>query len=212
MGTAGSPASRRSWTFARRCGYSRLGLAHCIGLQDEAAVVKRVFEANGLRTEAVACKAGALPKEVLGLTDDDKVAPGEFESMCNPIGQARLLAEAGTELNVLLGLCVGHDSLFFKHSVAPVTVLAAKDRVLGHNPLAADLSGGRVLPRPAVPGEGMKKSGPRPPSSTVAGRSLAAPSGGPVPGEAASSAQAACAAFCALAASVASACTCTRPK
>jgi uncharacterized metal-binding protein len=123
--------------FAHRCGYSRLGLAHCIGLQDEAAVVKRVFEANGLRTEAVACKAGALPKEALGLTDDDKVAPGEFESMCNPIGQARLLADAGTELNVLLGLCVGHDSLFFKHSVAPVTVLAAKDRVLGHNPLAA---------------------------------------------------------------------------
>jgi uncharacterized metal-binding protein len=123
--------------FARRCGYSRLGLAHCIGLRDEAAVVKRVFEANGLRTEAVACKAGALPKEVIGLSDVDKVTPGEFESMCNPIGQARFLAEAGTELNVLLGLCVGHDSLFFKHSVAPVTVLAAKDRVLGHNPLAA---------------------------------------------------------------------------
>jgi len=123
--------------FARRCGYSRLGLAHCIGLQDEAAVVKRVFEANGLEVEAVACKAGALPKEMLGLGDDDKLSPGEFESMCNPIGQAQVLAAAETELNVLLGLCVGHDSLFFKHSVAPVTVLAAKDRVLGHNPLAA---------------------------------------------------------------------------
>ena len=57
--------------------------------------------------------------------------------MCNPIGQARLLAEARTELNVLMGLCVGHDSLFFRHSEAPVTVLAVKDRVLGHNPLAA---------------------------------------------------------------------------
>ena len=123
--------------FAHRCGYARLGLAHCIGLRREAAVVRRIFEANGLMTQAVACKAGALPKELLGLSDADKVAPGEFESMCNPIGQARFLAEAGTELNVLLGLCVGHDSLFFKHSVAPVTVLAAKDRVLGHNPLAA---------------------------------------------------------------------------
>jgi uncharacterized metal-binding protein len=123
--------------FARRCGFSRLGLAHCIGLQAEAAVVKRVFEANGLAVEAVACKAGALPKEMLGLDDDDKLSPGEFESMCNPIGQAQVLAAAETELNVLLGLCVGHDSLFFKHSVAPVTVLAAKDRVLGHNPLAA---------------------------------------------------------------------------
>ena len=36
-----------------------------------------------------------------------------------------------------MGLCVGHDSLFFRHSEAPVTVLAVKDRVLGHNPLAA---------------------------------------------------------------------------
>jgi uncharacterized metal-binding protein len=85
----------------------------------------------------VACKNAALPKEELGLSDADKVSPGTLESMCNPIGQAQALARAGTELNVLLGLCVGHDSLFFRHSVAPVTVLAVKDRVLGHNPLAA---------------------------------------------------------------------------
>ncbi len=123
--------------FARRCGFSRLGIAFCIGLQDEAAVVSRVLRANGFEVDSVACKNAALPKEELGLTDADKVAPGEFESMCNPIGQARALARAGTELNLLLGLCVGHDSLFMKQSVAPVTVLAAKDRVLGHNPLAA---------------------------------------------------------------------------
>ena len=144
--------------FARRCGYSRLGLAHCIGLQGEAAVVKRIFEANGLRTEAVACKAGALPKEVLGLGDADKVSAGEFESMCNPIGQARLLADAGTELNVLLGLCVGHDSLFFKHSVAPVTVLAAKDRVLGHNPLAAIYQADGYYHDRLFPAEGKDRS------------------------------------------------------
>jgi len=123
--------------FARRSGFSRLGLAHCIGLQREAAVVRRVFVANDFAVEAVACKAGAIPKEAIGLSDDDKLSPGEFESMCNPIGQARALADAGTELNVLMGLCVGHDSLFFRHSAAPVTVLAVKDRVLGHNPLAA---------------------------------------------------------------------------
>ena len=39
--------------------------------------------------------------------------------------------------NVLLGLCVGHDSLFFKYTEAPCTVLAVKDRLLGHNPMAA---------------------------------------------------------------------------
>jgi len=48
-----------------------------------------------------------------------------------------VLAEAGTGLNVAVGLCVGHDTLFFQHSAAPVTVLVAKDRVLGHNPVAA---------------------------------------------------------------------------
>ena len=42
-----------------------------------------------------------------------------------------------TQLNILLGLCVGHDSLFIKYSEAPVTVFAVKDRVLGHNPIAA---------------------------------------------------------------------------
>jgi uncharacterized metal-binding protein len=123
--------------FARRCGFSRLGIAFCIGLLDEAHIVSRVLRANGFAVDSVACKNSSLPKEALNLTDDDKVTPGEFEAMCNPIGQARALARAGTELNLLVGLCVGHDSLFMRHSVAPVTVLAAKDRVLGHNPLAA---------------------------------------------------------------------------
>jgi len=123
--------------YARRCGFSQLGLAFCIGLQKEAAVVSRVLRANGFAVDSVACKNGSLPKEELGLSEEDKVTPGEFEAMCNPIGQARALHQAGTELNVVLGLCVGHDSLFMRHSVAPVTVLAVKDRVLGHNPLAA---------------------------------------------------------------------------
>ena len=56
--------------------------------------------------------------------------------MCNAIGQAIVLNEAHTDLNILLGLCVGHDSLFIKHSDAPITVFAVKDRVLCHNPLA----------------------------------------------------------------------------
>jgi uncharacterized metal-binding protein len=123
--------------FAQRSGFARLGIAFCIGLQGEAVVFARVLRANGFEVDSVACKNGGLPKEELGLADTDKVSPGEFEPMCNPIGQAHALEKAGTELNVMLGLCVGHDSLFMKHSAAPVTVLAAKDRVLGHNPLAA---------------------------------------------------------------------------
>jgi uncharacterized metal-binding protein len=57
--------------------------------------------------------------------------------MCNPIGQAMIVNRAKTDFNVLLGLCVGHDSMVFKYAEAPCTVLAVKDRLLGHNPLAA---------------------------------------------------------------------------
>ena len=71
------------------------------------------------------------------MTDDEKVLPGQYESACNPIAQAKLLEEAGCELNIVIGLCVGHDSLFIKYAKAPITVLVAKDRIFGHNPAAA---------------------------------------------------------------------------
>ncbi len=124
-------------SFARRLGASHIGVAFCIGLRREAAVAQRIFEAGGFRVSSVCCKVGGVPKEEIGLREDEKIRPGQFEALCNPVAQARLLAAAGTELNVAVGLCVGHDSLFFRHSEAPVTVLIAKDRVTGHNPAAA---------------------------------------------------------------------------
>lgn len=103
----------------------------------EARAARDIFRAHGFEVFAVCCKVGSIPKEQLGLTDAEKVRPGEYEALCSPVGQAAILARAGTELNVVIGLCVGHGSLFFMHSEAPATVLVAKDRVLGHNPVAA---------------------------------------------------------------------------
>lgn len=123
--------------FARRIGATRLGIAHCVGLIGEAKIAREIFLGNGFEVEAICCKVGSIEKEKVGLKDEDKIHPGHFEALCNPLAQAELLAGAGTHLNVVIGLCVGHDSLFFKHSHAPVTVLVAKDRVLGHNPVAA---------------------------------------------------------------------------
>ena len=57
--------------------------------------------------------------------------------MCNPIAQAEFLNSQETEFNIALGLCVGHDSLFYKYAEAPSTTLVVKDRVLGNNPVAA---------------------------------------------------------------------------
>jgi len=123
--------------FARRMGWTRLGIAHCVGLMQEAKAARGIFVAGGFEVCTVCCKAGSIDKEEMGLRDEEKVRPGQYEAMCSPVGQAALLAKAGTELNVVIGLCVGHDSLFFMHSKAPTTVLVAKDRVLGHNPVAA---------------------------------------------------------------------------
>jgi len=123
--------------FARRIGVRRLGIASCIGLIQEARILQEILEANGFEVDSVCCKVGSIDKEKIGLRDEEKIHPGQYESLCNPVGQAMLLNEAGTELNIVVGLCVGHDSLFFKHSEAPVTVLVAKDRVTGHNPVAA---------------------------------------------------------------------------
>ena len=123
--------------FARRLGVQRIGIAHCVGLRREADITRKILETKGFAVSAVCCKVGAVPKEHLGLNDEEKIRPGGHESMCSPVAQAALLDAAGCGLNVALGLCVGHDSLFFRYSKAPVTVLVAKDRVTGHNPAAA---------------------------------------------------------------------------
>lgn len=123
--------------FARRIGAKRLGIAHCIGLCNEAALLLDILEANGFEVYTLSCKCAVLPKEDIGLKDEEKVYPGRFESLCSPLAQARIFNKLQTELNILVGLCVGHDTLFFRYSDAPVTVLVAKDRVTGHNPAAA---------------------------------------------------------------------------
>ncbi len=123
--------------FARRMGWTRLGIAHCVGLMQEAKAARDIFRAGGFEVWTVCCKAGSIDKERVGIRDEEKVRPGQYEAMCSPVGQAALLDKAGTQFNVVIGLCVGHDSLFFAYSKAPVTVLVAKDRVLGHNPVAA---------------------------------------------------------------------------
>lgn len=123
--------------FAGRIGARSIGIAHCVGLMREARMAAEIFAGNGFEVHTICCKVGSIDKEKLGLGDEEKVRPGQYEAACNPIAQAALLAAAGTQLNVVIGLCVGHDSLFFMHSKAPATVLVAKDRVLGHNPVAA---------------------------------------------------------------------------
>jgi len=114
--------------FAKMCGYKKLGLAFCSTLRDQALAIYKLMLSEGFEVESVICKVGHKDRSMLGV-------PPSCNAMCNPIAQAELLNEAKTELNLILGLCVGHDSLFIRHSQAPVTVIAVKDHVYDHAPL-----------------------------------------------------------------------------
>lgn len=124
--------------FCKRMGYQKVGLAFCAGLPQEAAMTAEILESHGLTVVSAVCKVGGVDKSRIGVEAENKICRSDaHESMCNPIGQAEIMNAAGTQFNILLGLCVGHDSLFIKHSDAMCTVFAVKDRLLGHNPLAA---------------------------------------------------------------------------
>jgi uncharacterized metal-binding protein len=122
---------------AQRMGYKRLGLAFCGGLRYEASLLLPILENRGFEVISACCKCGSVPKEELGLEAWEKINGTAFEAMCHPIAQAELLNDAKTDFNIMVGLCVGHDSLFLKNSKALCTVLISKDRVFGHAPALA---------------------------------------------------------------------------
>lgn len=123
--------------FSRRMGYKKLGMAFCGGLANEAKVLAGILKTHGFEVISVTCKVGGVPKETIGIRDEEKIYIGKFEPMCNPISQARLLNEAKTDFNIMLGLCIGHDALFLRNVTGLTTVFAVKDRVTGHNPMVA---------------------------------------------------------------------------
>ncbi len=139
----GSETINARWTrvedtiaFAKLMGYKRIGIATCIGLLEETNSLTDILNAQGFEPLSICCKTGSKDKLDLGVDENDKVRPSSFEPACNPVAQARLLNQAATDMNIIVGLCVGHDMLFSKHSDAPVTTLVVKDRVTGHNPVS----------------------------------------------------------------------------
>jgi len=121
--------------YAKRMGMKKLGIAFCVGLSREAEVVDRILTKQGFEVHSACCKICGIDKALLGV----KKMHGDegVEAVCDPVGQALRLERCGTELNIMVGLCIGHDLIFTEHSHAPVTVLVVKDRVLAHNPVGA---------------------------------------------------------------------------
>jgi uncharacterized metal-binding protein len=113
--------------YAKISGIKRVGIANCAAVQKEANVLKAHLS-DDFEVFAVDCKCGKIPSsELLG--------PDAKGISCNPSGQAEILAENETELNIVMGLCVGHDMVFTAKSKAPSTTLIVKDREHKHNPM-----------------------------------------------------------------------------
>jgi uncharacterized metal-binding protein len=120
--------------FAKELGVKKVGLAFCVGLASEAETAAEILKQH-FDVVSVCCKVCGINKKDFGL---EQIRPeDDIEVMCNPAGQAEMLNDAETGLNIVCGLCVGHDSIFYMKSKAPVTTFITKDRVLGHNPAAA---------------------------------------------------------------------------
>ncbi|MGN1167931.1 MAG: DUF1847 domain-containing protein [Lachnospiraceae bacterium] len=120
--------------YARKMGFKKLGIATCVGLIKESRKLASILRHNGFEVYGVGCKAGTQKKTSVGIPERCNAVG---ENMCNPILQAKILNKEKTDLNIVVGLCVGHDSLFYKYSDALVTTAVTKDRVTGHNPVAA---------------------------------------------------------------------------
>ena len=129
------PRVKEVLEFARRLGAKKVGVATCVGLLPETRILTKLLRAHRFEVVAVGCKTGVTPKSRLGIDYRENGPVGPIA--CNPILQAQILNEAKTDLNIVMGLCVGHDSLFYRYAQALTTTLVTKDRVTGHNPAAA---------------------------------------------------------------------------
>jgi uncharacterized metal-binding protein len=129
------PREKFSWTrvdevmeYAKLRAMTRLGIASCYALLPESKLLSDILEGNGFDVVSVSCLCGEVNPKEMGM-------PGNI--FCNPIMQAEVLNREKTELNLMVGLCVGHDILFLRHCKGETTPLVVKDRALGHNPVAA---------------------------------------------------------------------------
>jgi len=137
--------------FARKRGMKRIGVAFCVSLLQESQRLAHLLQAEGLETELVCCRVGAVDHDEIGLP---KAHPDRFAAICNPVAQAKLLNDRNVDLVAQVGLCVGHDLVLQEECDAPVTTLVVKDRALDHHTVDAL----RRPPNPSVPGDG---TGPR---------------------------------------------------
>lgn len=113
--------------FAKNSGYKKIGVANCFSMQAYADKLIELLEGEGFEVSTVNCKESGL--------DGCEICDEMSGPCCDPISQASFLNQEETELNINVGLCLGHGLLFQKYSEAPVTTFVVKDVKTGHHSL-----------------------------------------------------------------------------
>jgi len=134
------PRLKDTIEYAKGMDYKKLGIAFCVGMIKEARKVAQILEKYGFDVYSVCCKTGSVKKTDVGIPEEYTMISKTGYTIgwitCNPVGQAMVLNKYETDMNIIVGLCVGHDITFTKLSDAPVTTLIAKDRSTIHSPAA----------------------------------------------------------------------------
>jgi uncharacterized metal-binding protein len=128
-----TPRIQEALLLAKELKLKRIGFAACVAMVWELGYLKELFTRDGFEVFTAGCQIGRVDAESRGVPEVKDCV----RSWCNPIAQARILNSDDTQLNFILGLCMGHDILFNQYSEAPVSTLIVKDRVTGNNPAAA---------------------------------------------------------------------------
>jgi uncharacterized metal-binding protein len=128
-----TPRIQEGILYAKELKLQKIGFAACIAMVSELDLLVRLFTKEGFEVYTACCQIGGIDATERGVPD----VQGYSASWCHSIAQAKILNKERTELNFIVGLCMGHDILFCSYSDAPVSVLIVKDRVTGNNPAAA---------------------------------------------------------------------------
>lgn len=127
------PRIEEALHFARCLQIKKVGFAACNAFTTEMQILRKLFAQEGVEVVCVACQIGHVTAEDRGMPE----LSGYINAICNPVAQAEVCNREKTEVNFIVGLCLGHDLLFTRYSQAPVSTLIVKDRMLANNPSAA---------------------------------------------------------------------------
>lgn len=110
--------------FIKVSGFRKIGVANCFSMQKYSSKLVEALQEQGFEVWGINCKESGLQG---GEICEEMSGP-----CCDPISQAEFLNAQGTDLNINVGLCLGHGLLFQKYSQAPVTTFVVKDAATGH--------------------------------------------------------------------------------